>query len=158
MYLKWGTFNVPNGQIQIVPLVKLLNLSVLSKKRLPTEMGLWLFMMSKFHTLNHFTHQGKCMLWTNCDASSGWIICFLSRRVTKHFFTILEAIEDRRWVYNHKNLLLLFILRTFWWDSASALRLLQEETRDTFFSHLLLGKGVKLLCFSIYLKNIIFIQ
>ena len=47
MYLKWGIFNVQNGQILIVLLVKLLNWSASSKRKLPTVMDPWLYMTSK---------------------------------------------------------------------------------------------------------------
>lgn len=47
MYLKWGIFSVQNGQILIVLLVKLLNWSASSKRKLPTVMDPWLYMTSK---------------------------------------------------------------------------------------------------------------
>lgn len=50
MYLKWGIFSVQNGQILIVLLVKPLNWSASSKRKLPTVMDPWLYMTSKNHS------------------------------------------------------------------------------------------------------------
>lgn len=125
MYLKWGIFSVPNGQIQIVPLVKLLNLSVLSKKKLPTGMDPWLFMMSKFHMLKCFTPEHSLgvyidfcfprtnlMLWTNCVTQWWWITC-LSTKLANNFFLPLHWSSFWRRAHDYKNMFLHLMPRTF---------------------------------------------
>lgn len=54
MYLKWGIFSVQNGQILTVLLAKPLNWSASSKRKLPTAMDPWLYMMSKHCSLQLF--------------------------------------------------------------------------------------------------------